>query len=130
VLRPPQAGRGRLLLYDANMQKTFLQGRLSLPLGSPGALTLFGDDPAAHRMLAEHCCAEHSVPTEGRGRKLEEWRLRPGRSENHLFDAAVGNVACAASLGVEPAGVPKPPPPQRQRMTYREQQQRAREGRR
>jgi hypothetical protein len=130
ALRPPQAGRGRLLLYDANLQKSFLAARLSQPLGSPGALLLFGDDAHLHRMLAEHCCAEQAIPTEGRGRKLEEWRVRPGRTENHLWDCCVGATVAASSLGLEAAGVPKPPPQTRQRSSYREQWQKAREGRR
>jgi hypothetical protein len=47
---------------------------------------LFGRDPTEHRPFAEHLTAEYRVKTSGRGRTVDEWKLRPERSDNHWFD--------------------------------------------
>jgi len=41
--------------------------------------------------------AEYRIRTEGRGRTVDEWKLRPERSDNHWFDGIVG-CAVAASI--------------------------------
>lgn len=86
------------LLIDVNYWKSFLRDRLLTPVGDPGALTLFGDRPEAHRTIAGHISAE--IPIEGSGPWgiVEDWRLIPGR-DNHLFDCAVGTAAAACYLG-------------------------------
>jgi len=68
--------------------------RLAQPMGDRGCLSLFGDNPAQHRMFAEQLTAEYRVKTEGRGRTVDEWKLRPERGDNHWFDCLVG---CAAA---------------------------------
>jgi hypothetical protein len=40
------------------------------------------------------------VRTEGRGRVVDEWRLRPDGFDNHWFDGAVGCAVAASMLGV------------------------------
>jgi phage terminase large subunit GpA-like protein len=94
-------GRGkraaRHVLVDVNHWKSFLVGRLATAIGDPGSLTLFGDRNTDHRLLAEHLTAEYSIRTEGRGRVLDEWKIRPERPDNHWLDCLVG-AACAASL--------------------------------
>jgi len=93
-----EPGHGRLLLYDAHAWKSFLAARLRQPLGEPGALTLYGADPEAHRLLADHCCAEYPVRTSGRGRELDEWKVRPG-NDNHFWDCLVGCCVAASERG-------------------------------
>jgi hypothetical protein len=52
-----------------------------------------------HRMLAEHLTAEYRVKTEGRGRQIDEWKLRtPGR-DNHWLDCLVGCAVAASMQG-------------------------------
>jgi hypothetical protein len=117
VLQPASAGRPRLLIFDANLLKSFAAARLLQPPGERGALALWGDRPEAHRLLADHCTSEYAVRTEGRGRVVWAWQRRPHRPDNHLFDTLVGAVAGAMMEGVTlaGAGASRPPPrPQQQ----------------
>ena len=98
---PSVAGRRtvRHVLYDANHWKTFLHARLAVAMGDPGGLSLFGQDPERHRLLAEHLTAEYRIRTTGRGREVDEWKLRPERSDNHWLDGVVGCAVAASMAG-------------------------------
>lgn len=133
VIPPPAQGRGRHVTFDANSWKTFVAERLRTPAGAPGCLYLPGDRPHDHQLLADHLTAEYRVRTSGRGREVDEWRLRPERSDNHWLDCLV-LAAVAASvqgLGWSPsaaAGQPVTPPPPRKPVKWSEvQKQRAAE---
>lgn len=104
----------RQLQFDANYWKTFLQKRISTPIGDHGSLSLWGTSTYRHRMIAEHLTSETFTKTSGRGRDVEEWRERPGH-DNHLLDCCVGCMVAAAYLGVRVHGcvVPKSQRPQR-----------------
>lgn len=39
------------------------------------------------------------VKTEGRGCKVEEWKMRPEAHDNHWFDGVVGNAVAASMCG-------------------------------
>ena len=52
-----------------------------------------------HRLFAEHLTAEYRVKTEGRGRTVDEWKLRPERGDNHWFDCLVGCAVAASMQG-------------------------------
>jgi len=125
LIPPPEPGRPRRLVYDANAHKSFVAARLRQPAGERGALLLCGDDPQAHRLLADHLTAEYRVSTTGRGRTVEEWRARPGRLDNHWLDCLVGCAVAASVLGVNPGGVPGPTRSTRQRVTLAEMRARA-----
>jgi len=56
-----------------------------------------------HRLLAEHLTAEYRVKTEGRGRVVDEWRLRPEAQDNHWLDCLVG---CAVAASIQGAILP------------------------
>ena len=99
----------RLTKYDPFFWKTFVAGRLKA-LG-PGALTLFGDRPDEHRMLADHLKAEFCEKTFGRGRVVWHWKQFPGQ-DNHLLDAVVGCYAAAALQGCR-LGENRTDPPKR-----------------
>lgn len=90
----------RLFEYDTNFWKSFFRTRLFMSPGDHGSLTIFGSDAEAHRLLAEHWSAEVSTPTQGNGRRVDVWKLIPGR-ENHWLDAIVGCMAAASTLGCE-----------------------------
>lgn len=90
----------RHLLYDTNHWKSFIHARLAVPMGDPGCLSLFGHDPERHRLIAEHLTAEYRIRTEGRGRVVDEWRLRPEGFDNHWFDGVVGCAVAASMLGI------------------------------
>lgn len=103
----------RHAIYDTNFWKSFIHGRLSVPLGDPGSLSLFRAEPHEHRMLADHLTAEYRVPTEAKGRKVDEWKERPDRPDNHWLDGLVGCAVGASMLGATlpsqaTAAAPKP----------------------
>lgn len=94
----PAPKRGiRHVTYDGNWWKSFVRERLACDQAAAGALTLWGGEPDVHRMLADHCCAETSTRTEGKGRTVDVWRLRTGGPDNHLHDCLV-MAAVAASM--------------------------------
>ena len=88
----------RYVVFDTNYWKSFLFERLKTHPAQPGALLLFGSDPDAHRLFADHLTAEHPVETTAKGRTVQEWRLYPGR-DNHFLDVAVGLCVAASICG-------------------------------
>lgn len=128
IIPAPKPGEPRFITYDANFWKSFLVARLNTPMGSPGALTLYGSEVAAHQLLADHLLAEYRVRTSGRGREIDEWKLRPERPDNHWLDCLAGNMVAASMCGVrladQDAGAP-----QRRRVKFSEQARMARERR-
>jgi len=107
---PGVAGRRavRHVVFDANYWKSFVHARLSVAMADPGCLSLFGADANHHRLFAEHVTAEYRVPTQGRGRTVDEWKLRPERPDNHWFDCLVGCAVAASIQGVELPGATMP----------------------
>jgi hypothetical protein len=87
----------RYALIDTNYWKSFLHARLAVPMGDPGCLSLYvGHD---HRLLAEHLTSEYRVKTEGRGRQVDEWKLRTPGADNHWLDCGVGCAVAASMVG-------------------------------
>ncbi|MCC6229658.1 MAG: phage terminase large subunit family protein [Phycisphaerales bacterium] len=89
----------RHILFDTNYWKSFVHARLAVPMGDPGCLSLFGSRPEPHRLLAEHLCSEYRVKTEGRGRTVDEWKLRVEGLDNHWLDCLVGTAVAASMHG-------------------------------
>ncbi|MDD5699417.1 MAG: phage terminase large subunit family protein [Victivallaceae bacterium] len=89
----------RHALFDANYWKSFIHTRFAVAMGDKGCLSLFGNQSAIHQLLAEHLTAEYRVRTEGRGRKVDEWKLRPDSSDNHWLDCLGGCAVAASMLG-------------------------------
>jgi phage terminase large subunit GpA-like protein len=87
----------RHVLIDTNFWKSFIHARLCVAMGDRGCLSLFGGG-ADHRMFADHLTAEHRVQTIGRGRTVDEWKLRAGR-DNHWLDCLVGCAVGASMAG-------------------------------
>jgi hypothetical protein len=124
ILHPPKPGEGRTLIFDASFWKSFLHARLGTPLAEPGALTLYGADPLAHRMLSEHLTAEYRVRTEGRGRTVDAWMPRPHRPDNHGLDCVAGCAVAASMLGACLTGAETKV--ERKQMSFKEAQDAAR----
>jgi hypothetical protein len=110
----------RHVVFDTNYWKSFVHARLGVPMGDPGCLSLFGRadrtgvSPAdQHRLLADHLTSEYRVKTEGRGRTVDEWKLRVEGLDNHWLDCLVG-CAVAASIqggilfGTDTKPMPRP----------------------
>jgi hypothetical protein len=90
----------RYTLIDTNYWKSFVHARLAVPMGDPGCLSLFaGGAGVDHRLVSEHLTAEYRVKTEGRGRQLEEWKLRAPGLDNHWLDCLVGCAVGASMSG-------------------------------
>jgi len=102
----------RHVVFDANYWKSFVHARFAVPVGDSGCLSLFGKKPEDHRLLAEHLTSEYRVQTQGRGRTVDEWKLRLSGVDNHWLDCLVG-AAVAASMedcavpGTEPTKTTK-----------------------
>ena len=91
------------ILYDTNFWKSFVQARLAVRMGDPGCVSIFGNKPEVHHLFAEHMYAEYSVKTHGRGREVNEWKIRPEQFDNHWFDCVVG---CAVAASVDGSKLP------------------------
>ena len=89
----------RHVIYDTNYWKSFIHARLGISIGDKGCLSLYGRIPGNHQLLAEHLTAEYRVRTEGRGRTVDEWKLKPQNSDNHWLDCVAGCAVCASILG-------------------------------
>jgi hypothetical protein len=116
----------RHALFDTNFWKSFVHARLAVPMGERGCLSLFGDKPETHRLFAEHVTAEYRVCTEGRGRTVDEWKMRPERSDNHWLDGLVGAAVAASIQGVILPGTGGREPAKRGRVSFAELQRRNR----
>jgi hypothetical protein len=101
TIPPVKSGRRRrYVLYDTNFYKSFVTDRLKLSLGDPGTISIFGE-PERHEMLSQHLTSEVSINTSGRGRELQEWKIRGTFAENHLFDCLVGAAVAASMEGLK-----------------------------
>jgi hypothetical protein len=89
----------RHVIFDTNYWKSFAHARLAVPMGDPGCLSLFGSKPEPHRLLSEHLTSEYRVKTEGRGRTVDEWKLRVEGLDNHWLDCLVGSAVAASMQG-------------------------------
>ena len=69
-------------------------------MGDRGSLSLFGRNPATHRLLAHHLLAEYRIKTEGRGRVVDEWKIKPEHFDNHWLDCIAGAAVAASIDGV------------------------------
>jgi hypothetical protein len=118
----------RHILYDTNFWKSFIHSHFNVPVGDPGSLTLFGDDPERHSMFADHICAEYRVKTQGRGREVDEFKIRPQRPDNHFLDCVTGCAVAASVQGVStPETVAANKGTTSTRVSFAELQRRARE---
>ena len=106
----------RHVVYDTNYWKTFCHARLAVAMGDKGCLSLFGDNAECHRLFAEHITAEYRVKTAGRGRTVDEWKLRPEATENHWLDCLVGCAVAASIQGVVLFGTGQGSAPKRPRI--------------
>lgn len=94
----------RCITIDTNWWKSFVQSRLSTPLGDHGSLTIYNAESYQHATLAEHLTAEFRTRTFGRGREVDEWKIRPDRPDNHWLDCLVGCAVGASMSGLSVEG--------------------------
>jgi hypothetical protein len=114
----------RHVVFDTNFWKSFVHARLAVAMGDRGCLSLFGESGNQHRLLAEHLTSEYRVKTEGRGRTVDEWKLRPERADNHWFDGLVGCAVAASMQGCALPGAEGVVVARRERVSFSEMQRR------
>lgn len=90
----------RHILTDTNFWKAFVHYRLAVPFGGDGCLSLWGDKPGDHRLIAQHLTSETPTRTEGHGRKLIEWEIKPTRPDNEWLDTLVYCATAASEQGI------------------------------
>lgn len=123
----PPGGRsmGRLLNVDTNAWKWRLVQALTREPTEIESISFYGSEPTDHEMIADHICAEYFVKTEGRGRSVREFALRPGAPDNHLLDAVIMAMVGAS---VEGAGlVVRAAEPRAERVSFAELQRQKRD---
>ncbi len=100
-MMPNVAGKRaiRHVIFDSNFWKSFIHARLAVMQGDRGCLSFYGRRPDIHQLIAEHLTAEYRVKTAGRGRVVDEWKLRPDRSDNHWLDCLAGCAVCGSMMG-------------------------------
>ncbi len=104
-LYPPERGKGRWVLFDANAWKSFFADRLRVPKGTHGSFNIFGTELEAkaglHQSLIEHLTSERrtTLTDETSGRSKDEWEHKPSRP-NHLLDCFAGCCVAAAVDGL------------------------------
>ncbi len=103
----------RHVVFDTNYWKSFVHARFAVAMGDPGCLALFGSKAEQHRLLAEHLTSEYRVKTEGRGRTVDEWKLRADGLDNHWLDCLVGCAVAASLQGAALFGTDLQPAPKR-----------------
>jgi phage terminase large subunit GpA-like protein len=116
----------RHAVFDTNYWKSFVHARLAVAMGDRGCLSLFGEKPDLHRLLAAHLTAEYRVKTEGRGRTVDEWKLRLAAVDNHWLDGLVGCAVAASIQGAILPGTDAKAAPKRTRMKLSDLQRRRR----
>ena len=99
--------RVRVVTVDINTWKSLCLVRLREPPESGRGVTWYGDKPYQHEMLCDQLSAEFGVVVSGRGRRVTEWKNRPGR-DNHLWDCLIGCAVGASVVGMEIPGQAKP----------------------
>lgn len=91
--------RGQLRVrIDTDFWKTFAANRLTVAVGAPGSLNLYGSDPEQHRNIVSHFVAEHAFRREGL-RTVHEWEKKKPERDNHWWDCLIYSLVAASILG-------------------------------
>ncbi len=98
----------RVIEIDANYAKTLLSMRVRTAIGDKGSFQIWGrqhdvQTNAIHRNFSHQLCAEYAIPTAGRDRTVNVWRLLPAR-DNHFLDCCAGCYAAASEQNVDFSG--------------------------
>ena len=99
---PPKQEVGvRELFVDTNWWKNFAAERLAATRGADKSILLWDDQPARHRMFAEHCVSETPMKVVGKaGNEVIEWRQETKHINNDFWDCLVGTCVLASIEGV------------------------------
>ena len=121
--------RQRHVITDANAWKSIMLRRLRVELGKFGGVWFNGSDARQLECLADQLSAEFAVAITGRGRRVDEWKNRPGR-DNHFWDCLVGCAVGASILGAKIPGQVSTARPAAMNLAEMQRKARERDGRR
>lgn len=100
------SGKGRVVSHDADLWRMRAQKAFLLEVGSPGSLSIFGENSKKHTGFADQMCGEKLVDyAETDKGVMYRWEYVVGR-RNDLLDAVVGCMVGAAACGA--SSVPTP----------------------
>ena len=89
--------KARHVLIDANYWKSFLYARLSTAIGDSASLS-FNGKASLHTNIFSHILAEEAVAVEAKGRRVDEWKVKPNK-DNHWLDCLAGCCVAASICG-------------------------------
>lgn len=95
---------GRMLycMIDTNFWKSQMRNGFLLGPGNKGCLSLYNSPHEDwHLGISRHLCAEYAIETAGRGRVLDEWKVRPGSPDNHWLDCIVMGLVAGSIEGID-----------------------------
>lgn len=104
----PNKRSNLLLTFDTNYWKSFCHRGFNLAHGDKGSISLFGKQGQDHKMISDHLTAEYKVPTSGRGRDVDEWKLIDRNRDNHILDCVVGCAVAADVAGCRTTPISRP----------------------
>jgi len=100
LIPPPVAGSNvKVVNPDVNYWKSFVHARLQTPIGDKGCLSIYGNDPSSHLVLAQNLIGEFPIRVTAQGRTVDEWDPYPDHRDNHFLDCLVGCAVGASMLG-------------------------------
>lgn len=88
-------------LFHPHHWKGRMNTAFSLPLHSPGSVSLYGSDELHHEMISQHATSHYPVEAGANDNKWTEWLLKPGVERDDLWDGIVGCAVAASIEGCE-----------------------------
>ena len=80
----------RHVLFDTNFWKSFVHARLAVPMGDPGGCRCSATSPSTTVCWRAPHQRVPRADRRGRGRTVDEWKLRVEGLDNHWLDGLVG----------------------------------------
>jgi len=101
----------RECLFHPHHWKGRMNTAFSLPLHSPGSISLYGSEPREHEMFSVHATSHYPVEAGSGDVKWIEWIQSVGSERDDLWDGVIGCAVAASiegcELATEVADVPK-----------------------
>lgn len=101
----------RECLFHPHHWKGRMNTAFSVPLHSPGSISLYGSSEIEHEMFSQHATSHRPIEAGSDQDKWTEWVMKPGVTRDDLWDGVVGCAVAASiegcELATEVVNVPK-----------------------